>query len=309
MEDVLQGEHVLEASGRSRVWSAYCVAVASILIVAAGMKAWNAPKMLATDGLLADEWLLPMAIAIEAGVAVLIVGLSPRLARILIVGLFGCFAVVATYSLLSGTECNCFGGDWFGARFTLPMDVCVLFGAWLLAPKANKQEKSSRLIPSTTLGLSALAMAVGVGVFEYRKAYSKFSEKLEYLLADELVGKPWPITEVYHPDLAELRVGKWLILILRPDCEHCRELVEDHFQDPNWHPPGMRTAVFLAGSNRWTFNLDHVSLVPDENSIHWEDGEPFVASPALFQCVEGIIGNASDGVSSEAFRSSLPIGI
>ncbi|MEZ6152449.1 MAG: hypothetical protein R3C09_20305 [Pirellulaceae bacterium] len=264
------------------------------------MKAWNAPKILATDGFLSTNWLLTTAIGIEAVVAVLIVGLAPRMARILIVVVFGCFASVASYALLSGKDCNCFGFDLLGARVTLPVDIIVLIAAMFACPKKKGLQQASAFL--YTAALAALLAAAGIGLSQYRKSQVKSSERMEFLLADDMIDKPWPIMKSYHADLAQLATGQWLILIVRRDCEHCRELIEEQFHDPQRHRPSERTLIFVAGSDEWFFRFDHVSLEPGLESIQWADGEPFVASPAVFQVVDGIVKLAADSVDGPAFQ-------
>lgn len=293
--------HRAEQSGKNQYWTVFRLAVAVILIVAAITKAWNSPRILAMDGLLSDHWLLNAVIGLEALMAVLILCLSANIARVLIIVVFGCFAVVAGYALILGKDCNCFGLDLLGAWFTLPLDLIVLVGAWFLVPSGESQPLGR--IPTRFVALAIVLAVVGIGVSQYRISKSKTTERLEFLLAAEMVEKPWPITSTYHPELAQLATGKWFVLIVRSDCKHCQELIEERFQDPKLHRPSERTAVFIAGNDAWSFQLDHVSLEHGQSSIIWPNGEPFVASPAVFQCVNGIIKRADDSVDHLTFES------
>lgn len=289
-----------EIAIKNRWWMAYSLSVATLLIVAAAMKAWNAPNILAMDGLLSTQWLLTTAIGVEAVVAVLIVRLPPRMARILIVVVFGCFASVASYALFSGKDCNCFGFDLLGAWLTLPVDIIVLIAARFICPKRKDLQQASAFL--YIAALAALLASAGIGLSQFRISQVMSSERLEFLLADDMIDKPWPIMESYHADLAQIETGQWLILIVRRDCEHCRELIEEQFHDPQRHRPGERTLIFIAGSDEWFFRFDHVSLEPGLESIQWADGEPFVASPAVFQVVDGIVKLAADSVDGPAFQ-------
>lgn len=285
---------------KDSIWTNYSLSVATILVLAGALKAWHAPRILAMNGLLSSEWLLISAILLELVAAVLIVGLSPREAWFLVVAVFAFFAIVASFALISGETCNCFGIELLGAWLTLPLDIIVLIGAVLLRPNVESQRNTR--ISFFSVAFAVVLAAIGVGLAEYRLRQSESSERLEFLLADELIDKPWPITEAHHPELAQLRTGNWLILIVRSDCEHCQKLIAEHFHDPELHRPGERTAIFIAGSDEWTFRLDHVSLKPGKNSIRWPAGEPFVASPVVFQSVEGIVRHAADSVDSLTFR-------
>lgn len=273
---------------RFSLWIMFCICVTILLITAAALKAWNAPAVMAKDGLLSTNWLLMAAIGLELAVAVLILLLRDRIAWRLIVGLFSVFLVAASYSIISGAECNCFGVDWLGSWFTLPIDACVLAIATFLRPDAHSRGIRRVQLPSA-LALATIFAIAGVAFAEFRKASISNTKRLEYLLADEMLEKPWPITDDYHPDLKQLKSGKWLILVLRPDCDHCRELVEEDFQDPTWHRPGERTAVFLAGSDEWSFRFDYVSMEPGNAKIRWQDGEPFVASPFVVYLSNAIV--------------------
>jgi hypothetical protein len=270
------------------LWIPFCICVAILLVTAAALKAWNAPAVMAKDGLLSSKWVLMAAIGLELAVAVLILSMRDRIAWWLTVGLFSIFIVAASYSIIFGAECNCFGVDRLGAWFTLPVDVCVLAIAMFLRSDAYSRGERRVQLPSV-LAMAAIFALAGVGFAEFRNMSTSNMKRLEYLLADEMLAKPWPITEKFHSDLKQLESGKWLLLILRPDCDHCRELVEEHFQDPAWHRPGERTAVFLAGSDEWSFRFDYVSMEPSDTRIRWERGEPFVASPFVVQLSNSIV--------------------
>lgn len=277
------------------LWIPFCICVAILLVTAAALKAWNAPAVMAKDGLLSSKWVLMAAIGLELSVAVLILSLRDRIAWRLIVGLFSVFLVAASYSIISGAECNCFGVDWLGSWFTLPIDACILAIAMFLRPDAYSRGNRPVQLPNA-LALAAIFAIAGVAFVEFRKASTSNTKRLEYLLADDMLAKPWPITEDYHPELKQLKTGKWLILVLRPDCDHCRELVEEHFQDPTWHRPDERTAVFLAGSDEWSFRFDYVSMEPSDTRIRWELGEPFVASPFVVYLSNAIVTQIENSV-------------
>lgn len=293
--------NVAEQRARNPFCTAYRLGVATVLIVAAATKAWNSPRILAMDGLLSQHWLLNTVIGLEAIMAVLILSLSARIARALIIVVFGCFAMVAGYALVLGKDCNCFGLDLLGAWFTMPLDLLVLLGAWFLVPDTESQLPVR--VPKRLFALAIVLAVVGIGVSQYRISKSKTTQRLEFLLAEEMVNKPWPIASAFHPELAQLETGNWLVLIVRSDCEHCRELIERQFQDPKLHRPSERTAVFIAGSDEWSFQLDHVSFEPGPNLVSWQDSEPFVASPAAFLIVDGVVKHAGDSLDSSSFQT------
>lgn len=293
------GKEHERVKSRSTLWNLFCIFVAILLFSAATAKVWNVPVIMAQNGLLSNKWLLLAAIGIELASAVLIFALRDRIAWWLIVGLFSVFFVAAGYSLISGAECNCFGFDWLGSRFTLTVDASVV----ALALSLRSQVRPSGGPPLQLQRVLVLAGAVavtGMSFAEIRKFRNFSTKKLEYILADDMLGNRWPITDAYHPDLGQLKSGKWLVLILRPDCDHCRELVEKHFKDPTWHGPEERTAVFLAGSDEWSFRFDYVSMEPGSTTIRWYEGEPFVASPLVVQLQEGQVIAALESLTTKA---------
>lgn len=132
------------------------------------------------------------------------------------------------------------------------------------------------------------------------------SSDIEFLLADSYVGKPWPVTDDFHPDLKALENGSWLVLIVRSDCKHCRELLERYFSDPAVRPDDARTAIFVAGSSSWPFQFDRVTVpVTSGEFVQWDSQEPFVAGPAVFLLSDGIVVAAADGQNSDAFVRKL----
>ena len=131
------------------------------------------------------------------------------------------------------------------------------------------------------------AGSLGVGVLVAGAATfydpAEKSDPLQFLLADMLVEKRWPIDAKLHADLAEFKKGKWMVLVVRRDCEHCRELLAKHFEDPQAHRPNERTVAFIAGESKWPFMLDEIAIESSSGtSITWPGEEPFVASPAIF---------------------------
>lgn len=89
------GEEHERAKSRFTLWSLFCICVAILLFSAATSKAWNAPVIMAQNGLLSNKWLLLAAIGIEIAFAVLIFALRDRVAWLLIVGLYSVFLIAA----------------------------------------------------------------------------------------------------------------------------------------------------------------------------------------------------------------------
>jgi hypothetical protein len=290
-------------------WNTLRWIVATILLVAAGFKVANATQILAAEGLLSHRTLLYLTIGLEVMLSVFVVTAASRWAWLTTVATFSTFAAVSAYALFSGTDCNCFGTR-IGPHVTLPLDVAIVLAAFFCRPSAvvaqSHDRKSRWAVSNLAIGLGlAFALVAGAHWQDRRNTGSANSQTLQFLLADEQVGKAWPIDEHLHPALSELREGRWLILVVRHDCDHCRELLAHFFSDPLRHRTEERTAVFVAGSPNWSFQFDSVSLETDaHHQINWP-AEPFVASPAIFVLEDGTVRDAADGSASDDFLRSI----
>lgn len=288
---------------RDRRWAVVRVAVSILLLGAASAKTFSVPEIVASEGLLSSlEW-LSIVIGVEAAIAVYAVLAAPRQSWTAVTLLFSVFAGFAAYALVTQSNCQCFG-DRLGARLTLPLDLAILAACWYCRPSVGSDERRSQ---GTVMLSVAIPLVVG-GVF-VQLAYqvsqvhvANNSQSLNFLLADMLTGKTWPLGETQHPLLDEMHDGKWLVLIVRSDCEHCRELVEREFAQPDRRGPFERTAVFVAGGKEWPFQFDRVSMdAASGNVISWTSEEPFVASPAVFCLSDGVVTSAADGTDADAF--------
>lgn len=291
------------------LWNTLRWVVATILFVAAGFKVANVTEILATEGLLSNRALLYLTVGLEATLSVFVVTARARWAWLATVASFSIFAVISAYALFSDTDCNCFG-TLIGPQVTLLLDVAIVLAAIVCRPSADQVQshdlKPRRAISNLAIGIGlAFALVAGTHWQDGRNTSGENSQTLQFLLADEQVGKAWPICEQRHPALSDLRDGRWLILVVRHDCDHCRELIARFFSDPLRHRTGERTAVFVAGSPTWSFQFDHVSLETDPNhQINWP-AEPFVASPAIFVVEDGTVRDAADGSDSDDFLRSI----
>lgn len=282
---------------QSMSWRTYRWLPALVLFCAATFKAFNAPQLLAGEGLLSSVWLLLPTIFAEGAASVLLVVLHERLAYKLSIVLFTGLACIATFSLLSGHDCHCFGNS-VGASFTLPLDIVLIIGAIAYRPQPERIESETILLKEWPRPIAAGAALILVSSWQILN--SERSDPVQFLLADELVSNPWPLGGQYHQALESLETGKWLVIIGRRDCSHCHEILTTFFSNPKRHRAGERTAVLIAGSRDWPFTFDLVGLeFTPTGSIRWESGEPFVASPAVFLLEDGIVMLAAEGDDSE----------
>jgi hypothetical protein len=219
------------------------------------------------------------------------------------IGIYLLFAVISALAILTQTSCNCFGA-WFSAAITLPIDLLmVLTGIAVGVPRKSKVQHLRTLFSILLLGFLAGACLVLWGNARYDQAISR--NNLEFMLADGLVGKRWPLDRNRSDLLLEMESGKWLAIVAREDCEHCRKLMEEHFPAPSARPNDRRTAIFVAGTRQWGFAFDLVLLSgAKRGTIEWTS-EPFVASPAIFVVDDGQVIAAADGEASGKLLAEL----
>ena len=295
-----------------------------MLLVSAATKIYFAPMLIASDGLLANRWMLFTVIFIELFLTCFIAfapSFSSWFATLIV---FSVFLVVASYSMLTGISCNCFG-NLLPPWVSVVIDVIIVGMSCISKPPvgtvhsdyshANERLSNGTLNAisrmrsksiyqlllgtgtGTTLALIGLWGAAG-RVFEA----SRDSDSLEFLLADSLEGKRWPIDRSFAPQLEELESGNWLVLIIRSDCVHCRTIVANYFSEPSQYRFQERLAVFVAGSSEWPFQFDAVEFDFEPlGEIDWESGEPFVAAPAVFVLRNGVISSCRDGNDTDAY--------
>jgi hypothetical protein len=282
-------------------WTYFRVLVAVVLAVAAIAKLLNVTEILAGNGILSNRRLLSLTIGVEAGVACFLLLSNTFWSWAVTAGVFLIFSGASMYAIASGQDCNCIS-QRIGPKIMLPFDLTILAIAYWVRPAVSfnwNRRYMLQISCSVVVGLFVAAVAT------YYNPAEK-SDPLQFLLADMLIEKSWPLDARLHPDLAELDEGNWMVVVVRRDCEHCRELLAKHFADPHAHRPNERTAVFVAGESKWPFMLDEIAVESSSNrSFTWPGNEPFVASPAIFLLRNGRVANAKDGNDADAFVEEL----
>ncbi|MBC7965239.1 MAG: hypothetical protein H7Z17_04860 [Fuerstia sp.] len=258
-------------------------------------------EILAGDGLLAIRPVLLTVIGLETAIAVFLLFGDAFWSWVVTVCTFVVFSGASAYAIVTGQDCNCISAA-IGPKLMLPFDLSVLALVWAVRPGTSIRW-NNRLLFEISGSLVAGLLVAGAASF-YDPAAN--SDPLEFLLADMLVEKRWPLNARLHPELAALAKGNWMILVVRRDCEHCRELLARYFADPQSHRENERTAVFIAGDTTWPFKLDEIAIEPaTQTSITWPIAEPFVASPAIFLLTNGKVIKARDGSDADEFLKEL----
>lgn len=278
--------------------------VAALLLVASVVKLFNMWQILTGGGLLGTAPRLIAVVAFEAVAAVWLIVGNRFWAWVLTLTTFSIFVAAAVYAIATDQSCNCFGRQ-LAPETMVVIDTVVLLLTGVLRPRSWTTSSVS-LTRQMTIAAVVGVVAAALAGWHYKVLAA--DERSRILLAELLVGKPWPLNGQVDPHLAELSSGKWMILIAQQDCGHCRDLVARYFADPETHRHGERTAVFVFGgdSEKWRFEFDRVNLDLSGVALSgWPDGKPYVVNPALFLVDDGIVVDAAEGSATEQFLDSL----
>lgn len=287
-----------------KTWKLFRLPVALLLLLTAISKTVNAVSITESDGLLSVTLLLLTAILVETFVAIYLIVGSPVYSWRASIILFCTFVGALGYALATGRSCNCIS-QAISTRSMLCIDILVLVGLYYCRP-AYKKSKSNTRAEARRAAIAVLVSFLVASVGAYQLQNTDMADPFEFLLADKLLGKRWPLDSRLDPSLRVLESGRWLILVVRQDCDHCRELVSKYFVDPHKTRSNERTAVFIAGENVWPFQFDNVSFDVDGfHSVSWPYNEPFVASPAVFVIRNAIVQEASDGNEADRLLKDI----
>lgn len=284
-------------------WNQFRWVVAAVLFTAAVSKIVNMPQILAGGGLLGTMPRLLSAAAFEAAAATCLIVGNRFWSWLLTLLTFTVFILSAFFAVATHQSCDCFGKR-LEPESMVVIDTVVLLLTAFMRPKTR--QPAGRLLPQLTTVAVAGVLVAGAGYWRYEGVMT--SERSKYLVVGRLLGNPWPITADLHPRLSELSSGRWMVLVILQDCEHCRDMVDRYFSDPQRHRAGERTAVFLFARDTqpWRFQFDRVTLdEPMDGLLKWPNGEPRVVNPAVFLLDNGIVVDAAEGTASDPFLSSL----
>lgn len=242
--------------------------------------------------------------AFEAAAAAYLIAGNRFLAWLLTLTTFAIFVASGLYALATDQSCDCFG-EQLDPETIVVVDAVVLLLTACLRPSRWRMSSRSLFRHLTIVAVAGVLVAA-LAVWRYEVLVRQ--ERSRLLVADLLVGKSWPLNGQMNSQLSQLSSGRWMILVSRQDCGHCRNMVARHFADPETHRPGERTAVFVFGGNddRWRFQLDRVTLdLSGDALLSWPLGRPYVVNPAVFLLDNGIVVDAAEGTETDQFLDSL----
>lgn len=281
-------------------WKRFRFVVAAVLLAAAVVKLFTLPEIIAGRGLLATKLRLVSVVGFETAAATFLIVGSRFWSWLLALATFTVFVGAAVYALATDQPCQCFGKR-FDPETMVIFDIFVLLLTAFSRPR--EVEPASRGAAwQLSLAVIAGGAVAAFATIQYDTVLQ--SEDARLLLWEERMGKPWPLNSHMHPKLSALETGRWMVLIVKRECSHCREMIETHFSDPTAHRPGERTAIFVpvGGGDRWQFQFDRVSFdLSGSDFISWTKGKPIVTNPAVFTLVDGVVKDAADGDKSDFF--------
>ena len=268
------------------------------------------------------QWpgLLAGAVLMETTAAawlVLLSGYWPRLTRTLATAMFGGFAVYSLWALARGESCQCFGdlsvgGHGISPAWTLALDVGAVValarhGLTGFVERTASQGDGLRtglaaaaattVAVATCVGLPlALLAAGGRGAALVPGGRQLADSNFVILEPDEWVGKPFPLLpETSIPE--DLRQGNWWVVLYRPDCPHCQDVLPE-LVERFGHPStgAWRLALVNISNDAGDGLLERA--VAGAGQVAWgqlsTNKEWFVTPPVALQLQVGVVQRVLD---------------
>lgn len=307
------------------------VCSSSLLTLTAALKILDTATILGSGGLLSAPLYLSLAVGFEVFAAVVIALARPRIAHRFALLVFTSFAAIAAWAWWTQTDCGCFGSrtpkgvplivdlvavglllrcGWADrklaasggrGRNTSAETASEAVGEQCVARAGEAKHGNSH--PQVKLGnyrlrftlLAAFGMAIaGGGVAAWRADSLTRVDDIPAWFGDNLVGQTFPLLMDPRFESIVPATGKVLLVLLRPECEHCRDFAQAWASEhrPNWAED--QVAGVSVEGNEWTVMPGVISAVPVANQerflLSWNPGEePFVAAPTLIFCKNRVV--------------------
>lgn len=315
------GEAVRLRTGdrEARVDQAIYLILAAILFLAVLAKTFFLPPAVRLGWF---QWpgLLAGAVLMETTAAawlVLLSGYWPRLTRALATAMFGGFAVYSLWALARGESCQCFGdlsvgGHGVSPAWTLALDLAAVValarhGLTGFVERAASPADGPRRGLATAVAMTvavavcagvplALLAAGGQGAALVPGGRQLADTNFVILEPEQWIGKPFPLL-AETSIAADLGQGSWWVVLYRPDCPHCQdvlpELVE-RFGRPS--AAKRRLALVNISSDSGDGLLEQA--VQSVGQVAWgqlaTSKEWFVTPPVAVQLQEGVVQRVLD---------------
>ena len=275
------------------MWGKLRLLLAGLLLATAALKVWAAGDLVRSGGLLSNPEVIAIAVGFELSAAALI-ALAPSLvAHRVAVGVFALLAIVAGTAWWTGADCGCFGPRTVSG-VPLLIDVgclVLLLGITRSVQQAvTGQSRSSASIRWPVAGAFGAGVLGAITGFWAAGNAARVGEMPAWFDAS-LVGERFPLLQNADVKRITAPEGESLFVLLRPDCEHCREFATRWRSAPPVGTSAQRIVSVSISPLAWTFMPGTVSADAENTKgsfvVRWEDGvEPFVASPMLIAVAE-----------------------
>ncbi len=274
--------------GTLQPWSVVRILLAALLVVTGVLKVTHSAALLASGGLLGSSTAIALVVGFEWFAATFIAIGPVRAAQRLAILLFSGFAAVAAWAWWTDQDCGCFGPQTpKGVPLLLDL-IALLLVAWSVQSKRRSGTIAKPACQSLAASLIAGSMfaALGSGFTAWQINHQAAAQTMPSWFGENLIGKEFPL--LADPRFAALvpEQGEALIVMLRPDCEHCRELIEQWPTISSQLAPSTKVIGISVSPNRWTVNPGKPTVKPlgisSELVIDWEGDEPFVTAPGMF---------------------------
>jgi hypothetical protein len=224
----------------------------------------------------------------------LLFGVIPDLSRVLALIFFlGFTGVTGFRTLTGGDRCGCLGQVPVKSWQMLVVDVVAV--AALMRWRPGRRSRRARGLRATFVTATCLVMGLGLAVPILRFVPGTLSadgalvgnNSVVVLEPEQWHKRPFPLLGHILID-QDLRVGAWIVVLFRMDCERCRKLIASLDTLEGENETGSRIAFLELPPYS---SRQEVSRISEHSSHAYgrvkAEREWFVQTPAIVKMVEG----------------------
>jgi len=216
------------------------VCLGLLLLTAAALKTHQlVTEPTLETGILDSRWFLMAVVEFEFFLAIWIfAGLLPVWTWRASIALFAVFSLVTLYKAVSGeASCGCFGRVSISPWFTFTLDVFVLAALLVCRPAAQNGQRNAHdsYVPGFDLAMLLgawllVAVPAAGAIASYEPAALGHAGEIlgdgrtVLLEPEDWVGMRFPLLDWIETN-ARLDHGQWTIILYRPGCRRCDELL------------------------------------------------------------------------------------
>lgn len=279
------------------------ILLATLLIVAAYLKA---------DNLLsgpAPQWSEFLLVLFELSLAgVLLSSVRSNIAWWMATSCFGGFACVAFYKMLVGEQsCGCFGAVSTSPWVALTIDLLAL--AALILTGHSRMSDSDHRKPSLAAARFPSLRAIGMAcilIVTLKAGWTMAADRSTRTIdPHQWISVRLPLLDSI--DIGNrLAKGEWLVVLHRPGCGDCEELIEqiDDLQSKEKPESNTQIAIISMGESTLAEPKVHasVTLVLGALSV---SGESWIPTPLIAQIRDGLVSDVAVQGDTQAMLAFL----